>query len=114
MGRDKVIDAASRYKDQWNKFEDNAFINCEVAPSFVWATKRSYFENCTLLGEGWDNYRSTTDLDVGMSVPPGSERFFDAIRAGTQTELNGIVRYNKTQAARRLSVPLWRFAQAGE
>jgi hypothetical protein len=114
LGGERVTEKASKYRDQWNKFEDDAFINCEVAPSFVWATKRCYFENCALTGEAWDNFRSTTDLDVAMSIPPGSERFFDAIRAGTQTELNGVVRYNKTQAARRLSVPLWRFAQAGE
>ena len=114
LGGDKVMDKASKYRDNWNRFEENAFVNCDVAPSFVWATNRSLFANCNLLGDGWDNYRSTTDLDVALGIPPGSERFFDALRAGTQNELVGVVRYNKSQAARRLSIPLWRFVQPAQ
>ena len=112
LGGEEPQDKASKYRDQWNKFEDNAFLDCEVAPSFVWATKRCHFENCTLTG--WENFRSTTDLDVAMNVPPGSERFFDALRVNTQAELNGGVRYTRAQNARRLSIPLWRFVDIEE
>jgi tetratricopeptide (TPR) repeat protein len=108
-------DAAAAYNDGWNAVEENGFVKCEVAPSFTWMTKRCYFSQCTV--KGWDNYNSTTDLQVLMSVPPGSRDFVRSLTTSTDCESKGQIHYvNATpkEAAHKRKMPAWAFVGASE
>lgn len=109
-------DAKAIYNDAWNAVEENGFDFCEIAPSFVWTTKRCTFTGCTIRG-GVETFRSSTPLDVLMAVPYGSQDFMRQLKIDTPHEGPGAVTYVNAAAkgpVKHRKMPAWRFARSNK
>jgi len=72
---------AALYQDEWNNVTRCYFVDCTLAPSFVWATKSCHFVNCKL--GGMDAFVSTDSLAVKLYVSPKDRAFLDQLKAAT-------------------------------
>ena len=72
---------AALYQDEWNNVARCHFVDCILAPSFVWATKSCDFINCRL--GGTDAFVSTDSLAVTLHVAPKDRAFLDQLKAAT-------------------------------
>jgi hypothetical protein len=115
VGDDKVEDKARKYRDDWNRVENNVFIHCEITPSFAWCTNQCLFSGCHVTG--WDSYRSVSELRVNMSVLSAADRLPELLQQRTQDEAMGAVRFVKApapavSAVSRKAAPLFRLVGA--
>jgi hypothetical protein len=115
VGDDKVEDKARKYRDDWNRVENNVFMHCEIAPSFAWCTNQCLFAGCRVTG--WDSYRSASELRVNISVLSAADRLPELLQQRTQSEAMGAVRFVKSpaqavSAVSRKAAPLFRLVGA--
>jgi hypothetical protein len=82
---------AALYRDEWNDVTRCYFVDCTVAPSFVWATKFCHFINCKL--GGMDAFVSTDSLAVKLYVAPKDRAFFDQLKAATSPSGTGRITF---------------------
>jgi hypothetical protein len=82
---------AALYRDEWNDVTRCYFVDCTVAPSFVWATKSCHFINCKL--GGMDAFVSTDSLAVKLYVAPKDRAFLDQLKAATSLPGTGRITF---------------------
>jgi hypothetical protein len=90
--------AAATYRDRYNQVMEDSFIHCHIAPSFVWATQRCYFERCDLGDrEAW---HSLTPLQIQLAVPEAEMDFADVLNAHTTNDFASPVMYTAMSVER--------------
>ena len=82
---------AALYQDEWNDVTRCHFVDCVLAPSFVWATKSCDFTNCKL--DGIDAFVSTDSLAVKLHVLPKDRAFLDQLKAATSLPSTGRITF---------------------
>jgi hypothetical protein len=95
---------AALYRDGWNNVTRCHFVDCALAPSFVWATKSCDFTNCKL--GGIDAFVSTDSLAVKLYVSPKDRPFLDQLTAATAVPSTGRITFENAPSTLAVDLPL--------
>jgi len=95
---------AALYQDEWNNVTRCHFVDCVLAPSFVWATKSCDFTNCRL--GGIDAFVSTDSLAVTLHVSPKDRSFLDQLKAATALPSTGRITFENAPSPFAVDLPL--------
>jgi hypothetical protein len=95
---------AALYRDAWNNVTRCHFVDCVLAPSFVWATKSCDFTNCRL--GGTDAFVSTDSLAVTLHVAPKDRAFLDQLTAATSLPSTGRITFENAPSPLTADLPL--------
>jgi hypothetical protein len=95
---------APLYQHQWNNVTRCHFVDCILAPSFVWATKSCDFTNCRL--GGIDAFVSTDSLAVTLHVAPKDRAFLDQLTAASAVPSTGRITFENAPSPFAVDLPL--------
>ena len=95
---------AALYQGAWNNVTRCHFVDCVVAPSFVWATKTCDFANCRI--EGTNAFASTDNLAVQLYAAPKDRRFIEQLAAGTAFPSTGRITFDVSPSPFAADLPM--------
>jgi hypothetical protein len=94
---------AALYQDDWNQVTRCHFVDCVMAPSFVWATKTCDFTNCRI--QGTDAFASTDSLAVQLHASPRDRQFLEQLTAGTTFSGTGRITFHNAPSPFTAGLP---------
>ena len=99
----KETGIADLYQDEWNEVSKCHFVECGVAPSFVWATDKCDFTVCRV--EGIGSFASTDSLRVILHVAAKEEAFVKELAKRTIHRGSGKVAFENSPAPFAAGLP---------
>ena len=85
------------YRHEWNQVERCYFLECSVAPSFVWCTNRCDFLACRAVGT--NSYNRSPDLAIHIHVPKDHTGFLTDVKKQSLVTSEGKVVYTNSPDA---------------
>ena len=99
----KETGIAELYQDEWNEVSKCHFVECGIAPSFVWATDKCDFNVCRVEGTG--SFASTDSLRVILHVAAKEEAFVRELVKRTIHRGTGKVAFENSPAPFAAGLP---------